>query len=340
MTDRNTPIIRIAPLLRSVCISLTLLAASGQAHGAIEDLIDKAKLTSENTAEISSWMRRQYGQFLGAKNPKEIKNAAQEFTDLIRKSKVKPSDAFLAEYARKCSESLSDAASDENVEKAVWAIVVLVDLDRPETATGLADALKSQHPSVRVKAAIGIHRLHKRLKDKAVIASVLTRLGEAGAAETHSLCLREIYKAIDFPSSVPDFKYGNELAGALAKLFAGRVERLNSGGHDEAMDLPGLAAAAAVASKADGLNRGPLAESLNGLMAHSVERAVDKQVNDATRTTLIKVAGACETALGKLITAGGASAPTDKVSDALKTKNEKKARDALAKWSTAAKAIK
>jgi len=320
---------------------LLVLGAALPANGAINDLIGKAKLDSGDVTEIASWVQKQYGTLKSAESPKEIKNAAQEFTDLIRKSKEKPTDAFLAAYATKCSESLSDAATNENGERALWAMVILVELDRPETAPGFATALKSQHAMVRIKAAVGIHRLHKRLKDKAVIASVLTSLGEAGSAETQPLCLREIYKAIDFPSSVPDFKQGNELAGAMAKLFAGRVERLNSGGHDEVSDLTGLATAAVVAPQANGLNRRPLAESVLGLMTHAVERAFDEQANDATRSTLAKVTAGCESVLGKLITSGQGTAPSEKVSDVLKAKpvNEKKARDALNKWNSAAKAI-
>jgi len=301
----------------------------------ISALANKRTLTNTDEADIEVWVTKR-ARDLSRGNERDIQKAEDDIIDVV--TKAKPTDAFAAAFATQCAKHLGSIASQDNEDldkrRAPAVVRILSKLARPETAATQAGALRSPHPAARFLAATGIQQLQAQLKDEADVDAVLTALGEAGATESSTLVLEEIYKAIDFKKSVRDFKFGNQMAAALARLFTGRANRLSQGARDESVDEAGLDIAASVAGDASGGNRKQLARATMALMTQAVERHIDPQTSDRTRADLIKLVTKEQELIGNLLRA---SAPSDSVVTLLRgaKPDEKAVRQALSKWQAA-----
>lgn len=301
----------------------------------IRSLVTNKSISQKEDADIQYWVTNR-AKDLSRGDERDLKKAEDDIIDLV--TKVKPSEAFARAFAGHCSKQLGTITTQDSEDldkrRAPAVVRILSALDRPETATTLAGALRSPHPAARFLAATGIQQLQAQLKDEADVDAVLTALGEAGATESSTLVLQEIYKAIDFKKSVRDFKFGNQMAAALARLFTGRANRLSQGARDESVDEAGLDIAASVAGDASGGNRKQLARATMALMTQAVERHIDPQTSDRTRADLIKLVTKEQELIGNLLRA---SAPSDSVVTLLRgaKPDEKAVRQALSKWQAA-----
>jgi len=321
-------------------IGLVLVAAAASELRAqnISTLVTKRTLTAEDNATIQLWVTKR-AQTLSNGDEKDIKNVEDDITKLV--TAAKPSTAFAGAFAGQCGEQMGNVTRQSgdplDQQRGAAAVRILTMLDRAETATALAGALQSSHPAVRFTAAKAIQRLHKQLTDENDVESVLNALGEAGASEQSALVLPEIYRAIDFKTWAQNPKFGNMMAGALARLFSGRAGRLAQGARDESVDLVGLNAAATVVPSAGATNRKQLARAVLALMVQAVERHLDDQTNDASRTALVPLISKEQDIVSRLLQAGGVTPPSDSIPAMLRgaKPNAKTVRDALGKWQAA-----
>jgi hypothetical protein len=305
----------------------------------IVPLVTKTALDANEKADISVWVNKRATRLTDA-DPKEIKDIVDDFLDVV--TKQAPSPVFAAEYASQCGDHLGGVTGQAapppiNQLRALAAVRILRALDQPKTSGGLATALQSPYPGVRLIAAKAIQELHTKLKDAVALETVLTALGDAAATESSSYVLPELYKALDFKAADPKFAHGNFMAGALAKAFSGRATRLAQGARDEDLDMAGLNAAASVAPDASATNRKQLGGATISLMAQYVDRYLDPQTNPNDRPHLKRLTAKAEDIISRLVTKANDSPPGELVSELMTDKPDAKAvRERLAKWQAAA----
>jgi len=329
-----------------ILVGLVVMAAAACEVRAqnITPLVTKKTLSSNETAEIEVWITKKVQALSRANTDVDVNKVETQVLDVV--TKQQPSPVFATEFATKCGDNLGPVTGQAvgqqiDLLRALGAVRIMKGLDHPGTANGLAEALRSPAPSVRFLAAKSVQAIHSKLTDETALENVLNALGEAIATESGNYVLPELYAALDFKSGNSGFKAasGNLMAGAAAKGFAGRANRLSEGARDEAVDMAGLNTALSVAGDANATNRKQLAVATAGLMAQATERHLDAQTNDTQKETLRQLIAKQEELISRLVNAkGDGSPPTEKVSQLLNgaNPNPKAVRDALAKWQAAA----
>lgn len=322
-----------------VGFSTLLLASVALAQDPETDAILTSQAPSRaQIATLKSVIRQRVDRLVSAgENSDTIKRAHDSLVDPTKVKGATP--AGLASYASIAAEELEEAVTGDDFNVALEAMLILMDIDHPQTAPTLAVALSSKQSAVRLIAARSITKLHPRLKDDAENCPKLLRaLGKAGAEEQDQHVLRAIYLAIDFGSTIRDFKYSDEAASALSQVFEARLRRLIAGSRDETRDEAGLRAAAGCYAGAGAPNKTRLMTNLQSLLQVMVQRYLEGDVAPEYLKTLARLIARTEGTIHQIM---GSKAPGKKLASILKgaAPTKKMRDDANAALADLAKAL-
>lgn len=242
---------------------LIVLAAPVVAWAQPRDVLDqykgKATLTSNARGGIRVEVNARVQALRRARRESQRTQARKALTGSMAGAKK----AFRDYYARQCARGLGGLVSSAKLLNAIDAVLVLKELDHLATCDALASALGSKFPGVRHVSAKAVQNLHGKIKDVGDCSGLLSALGSGGARETDKLVLGQIYAALDMPAVSDDAALASECAGALVKVFEGRLQRLAAGSsRDEAADIPGFKAIRSCYKKADATRRRALRDAV------------------------------------------------------------------------------
>lgn len=287
-----------------------VLPGTAHAQDALENIIKSKDISRTQAATMEAEVALRFRRLTGAKST----DSRAEARDRITKTAQIPgaSPAGLATYAKTCANEAAGLVSSESLDRATDGVMVLSDLDHPDTSDTLADALKSPHAAVRLMAARVIVKLHDKLKDDASrCRSLLSALGRAGAAEQDGIALRVIYQAIDFKANVSSFKSGAESADALATVLAARISQLESGGRDETNEEIAIDAAVRCYSDASKSTQSKLISLMSRLLGVGVERFFAADTASDYLPTLDRFLGRVDDAIRKMAEASSSNSLKD-----------------------------
>lgn len=218
--------------------------------------------------------------------------------------------AFQEYYARQCASQLSPLLTAREITSALDAIIVLRQLNHPETCDALITGLGSNHGCVRYTAAKAAHELLTKVKSTRECPGLIGALGKAGAAEFDAKVLREIYSAIGIHAGSRNANEANECAGALADVFEGRAQSLAQRPRDEAVEIPGFEAAAVCYKSASPPQRSRLVRSVRRLLELPLNRLFDDGTSAGRKKVLRDVVIKADDALRKMLKESGVDAPS------------------------------
>ena len=287
-----------------------VLPGTAHAQDALENIIKSKDISRTQAATMEAEVALRFRRLTGAKST----DSRAEARDRITKTAQIPgaSPAGLATYAKTCANEAAGLVSSESLDRATDGVMVLSDLDHPDTSDTLADALKSPHAAVRLMAARVIVKLHDKLKDDASrCRSLLSALGRAGAAEQDGIALRVIYQAIDFKANVSSFKSSAESADALATVLAARISQLESGGRDETNEEIAIDAAVRCYSDASKSTQSKLISLMSRLLGVGVERFFAADTASDYLPTLDRFLGRVDDAIRKMAEASSSNSLKD-----------------------------
>lgn len=299
------------------------------ARDELEAIVRKDKLSSADVATIETVVRDRAKKLSNAsKNPKQLRDTRNA---LIATAKVsKASQAGLDAYALACSSELISTVTQDELQLGLEAVQVLVELNHANCAEALSAALRSTHPAVRYRAAIGIRALHARIKDnRAACRSALASLAGTGALEENDVVLRAIYQAIDFKASVPNFQNSDDAAGALIDVFAGRINQLARGSRDEWKDTVGFESAANCFADATAAHKADLVVQLARFLAEMVGRYQEPDTSPDYIPTLQSTTKTLESTLQKFLKSANLDAPSNPVSGKMATTRTESSKGAV-----------
>ncbi len=275
-------------------------AAPARAQDPLEPLMKQDKLTRGQRATMEAELSLRANRLRDAGTNAQLRTEAR---DRILKTAATSgaTQGSLDAYAEICAGELSGITGAELLETAMEAVMILSQLNNAQTVDALAAGLRSRHAAVRLMSARSIQRLHDLIKDdQKKCSAVLRALGRAGAREPDEHVLRVTYQAVDFKSSVRNFKFADLSAKALTEIFQGRLEQLDGGSRDEMRDEYGIEAAARCYADGSRDDKAKLIGSLARFMEHTLARYFDPDMAAESLTAVVRYIGRIEDVLHEM----------------------------------------
>ncbi len=300
--------------------ALVLAAAGAPAHAqdSLETIIKSPTISRGQRATMEAEVSQRAKRLADA-GPNEPQRA--DFKEkLIRTAQTKgASAAGLDAYAEICASELTPLVTQNLYEVAQDAVQTLTVLDNASTVPAFAAALTSEHAAIRLMAARGIQTLHAKLANRqAECEEALSALGKAGAVERNEHVLRVIYRAINFPIDVPNFKFADPCAAALNTVFGGRMQQIAGGSRDQQRDAEGLIAAAACYAGAGKEQKSRLMGHMADFLQSAVDRYLNPDTGEDSLTGLAGVVDRIETVIFDMMKQSNVTPPATRLSSRLK----------------------
>lgn len=317
---RAVPYLRITPFRPALALLLAVLAAPAVAHGQqtnpLADISKKTEIADVDRQAIRRAVQDRVQAMVRATRDVDRVDARQALIEWLKPG----TPQFRAAGAAIATEELTSVLSGGKLSAGLDAVLIIGELRHPATRDALIAALNSRFAAVRYRGALGIQHLLDQLTEPSAYQPVIGALADAGERETSSSVVRVIYRALDFSQAQKDFTGANEVAIALARIFAARFEYSE---HDPTPDAAGCAVALRIARQL----KEPPTRLVAGL-TFVLRRLVGMAREDA-ESVRVDVVESCETALHGLLEAHGVQTRNlPRVTDLIRAKADAKQLDA------------
>ncbi len=283
--------------------------------------VQKETIDRADMATIETHVKQRVRALVEAgKDAADRRRAHDTILETAQNRKATP--AGLSAYAEAVASELSNAAlNSDRFEVAFEGVIILSEMNHPNVASALAQALHSPHAAVRYRAATGLKALHEQLaKEGGAVGSILRSLRLVGAKERDELVLRAIYEAVDFCSDNASFSRANEVAEALDEILSSRLTQLENGARDEWRDEAGIVAAGAAYPSASPSQQQRLIGLIYRYQNNLLERYRSPDTASEYLRTLRRLAKVSDQVLARMMQASKVTPPSQKLEDALKPK--------------------
>ncbi len=240
MGERNT----VCAVLYVLCLVFSAKGLHAQTEPCgtttINSIRTLATISAGDQERIGEWIRCEVDQVIARENAK----GGSGFPEFIAKvgqqySETTNSPAFRAQLAAQAGQVAALELPKPNLPPMAGTAIarILVDFGTVETLPGLLAGLKSPIPAVRLLALRGLTELKTALtKDKIALAPLIQAMKDAGVAETDSIVIRHVYRAMAYVTNAPEV-FAAFLAVFDARLAARRARVAADGGELEAFEF-------------------------------------------------------------------------------------------------------
>ncbi len=266
-----TTLNRLAVLV-ALAGALVANAPAQDGESGLQALQSKTVLSEDELGQLRSWIEQRVAAVADS--------SAQAGSEL--RSAYAGSQGFREAYAKLAVEIIRPVYGRASLKliAATQLVAVLGALDDMQVHATLIEALGDKRVAVRTAAAAGLGRLRTAIarSGAAAVTSTLNALQTAGVAETSTVALKTIYRAMDFQAIPTPADAGGNARTLLSLLRArqGKYASARSATPAWAAEIDGLRLAGVLLRGMNDTDRTQLAEATGQILLTAVMRYADE----------------------------------------------------------------